>query len=95
MAIEHSITGVQDFCIAKLEEYDADNDLKPEMKLKAIGTMLQHLRGFAQLDLQHRNLLIKAPQVARDRELVVPLGKVIVKVIEAKAEPEENTKKAV
>jgi hypothetical protein len=89
MKIEHNIRGIQDFCIAKLEEFDSDNDLKPEFKLKAFGVMLQQLRGFSQLDLQHRNLLIKAPLVAKDRTLEMPLGKPQLKAIDGEVVPEQ------
>lgn len=86
--IEHNITGVQDFILDKLEEVDGDTELKPELKLKAVGMYLQQLRGFVSADLQYRALLIKAPAIVKDRSITVPLGK--TRLLEAKAEEPEK-----
>lgn len=94
MKIEHNITGVQDFCINKLEQYDADPDLKPDFKLKAFSVLLQQLRGFAQLDLAHRNLLIKAPAIARDRSIIVPLGRPQLEALPSEPEAWEKEPKS-
>ena len=74
MTIERNINGIIDFCLNKVEEIDAreDIDLDKKAKLGQILAYLKEIRGFASEN--HKRLLIQAPDVAKNGAIVLPIG---------------------
>ena len=74
MAIERTVNGVVDFLISSVERIEERDDIDIEKKAKIELAFLRECRGFVAADLQYKNLLIKAPDVAKNRAIVLPLG---------------------
>lgn len=74
MQIGRNVNGVVDFLLTKVESLEERDDIDIEKKAKIELAFLRECRGYIAADLQYKNLLIKAPDVARNRKIVMPLG---------------------
>jgi len=72
--IERNVNGVVDYCISKVEEIDARDDMDVEKKAKICLAYLKQARDYTMANLQHKKLLITAPDVAKNPSIVLPVG---------------------
>lgn len=74
MSIQRDANGVMDFLFDKLEEVDTRDDVEFEKKIKMFDTMLKHVWNAGRLNLQYKNLMMRAPDIAKNEGLVLQLG---------------------
>lgn len=72
--IERNINGVVDFCIAKVEEIDGRDDMDIEKKSRMMLAFFKEVRGYMTANLAYKKLLITAPDVAKNAEIVLQVG---------------------
>ena len=74
MTIERNVNGIVDYCLEKVEEIDAREDLDIDKKTKYGLAYLKELRGFASLNLGYKKLMLQAPELAKNSGIVLPIG---------------------
>lgn len=72
--IERNINGIVDYCISKVEELDQLEDVSIEKRAKLGLAYLKEARNYTLANLQHKKLLITAPDVAKNADIVLPIG---------------------
>ena len=74
MAIKRDVNGIVDYMLDKVEEVDARGDIDIEKQMKYEIALLKEIRQYVRVGLYHRKLLMMAPDVARDTDIVLPVG---------------------
>lgn len=95
--IERTTSGLMDYCMARVEEVDARTDIDIDKKVKYGLAYIKEVRGLAGLELQYKKLAMMAPDVARDRNNVLPIGskpKAVEQQPQTEAKPETEAKPA-
>lgn len=90
--IARNTDGVVEFCIDQAEEIKDREDLDIDKKTKHTLAYLNMAMQYCKLNLANKQLMLKAPEIAKNRALVLQLGP--VKVEEIKSDEEEQPKKA-
>ena len=72
--IARNINGIVDFCITQVEELADTDDISLDKKAKIALGYLREARSYALLNLQHKKLLISAPDVAKNTDIVLSIG---------------------
>ena len=74
-SINRDVNGVVDFLFDKLEEVDSRDDVEFEKKIKMFDTMLKNIWTGARLNMQFKALMMRAPDIAQNKNMVLQLGK--------------------
>jgi hypothetical protein len=74
MSINRDINGVTDFLFDQIEEVDGRKDMEFDKKLRAIDTLLKHVWKAAGANLAYKQMMLRAPDMAQNREVVLQLG---------------------
>ena len=74
MSIERNVNGIVDYCLEKVEEIDARDDLDIEKKAKIGLSYLKEVRGFVSANLQFKKLMTQSPDVAKNPAIVLTVG---------------------
>ena len=82
MSIKRDVDGVVDHVIDMIESVDDDSEMSLEKKVALTDKLLKHVWAGARTIIQHKQMVLKAPDVARNRDIVVPLGKAPLKMVE-------------
>jgi hypothetical protein len=71
--MDRDITGVTNFLFDQLEEVDKRSDMEFEKKLKNADVILRHIWKAANLNLAYKKMLLQAPDIAQNQDLVLKL----------------------
>ncbi len=71
--MERDITGVTNFLFDQLEEVDKRTDMEFEKKIKNVDVLLRHIWKAANANLAYKKMLLQAPDIAQNQELVLKL----------------------
>lgn len=82
MAIKRDVNGIVDYCLDQVEEIDSRDDLDIDKKVKYGLAYMKEVRGFVGLGLQHKKLMMQAPEIAKNTGIVLPIGSATPKAIE-------------
>ena len=74
MSIERNINGVIDHLMNKVEEVDHIQDMDFAQKMKITNQIVNSIWRGASLNLQHKKLLARAPDVAKNNSIPLQLG---------------------
>jgi hypothetical protein len=74
MTIVRTTDGLQDFFFEQMETISARADIEHEKKVKLYDTLARHIWNGARLNLQYKQLMMKAPDIAKNRAVVLDLG---------------------
>jgi len=72
--IERSVDGVVDYCIDKVEQIDERDDLDIEKKNRQVQGFLKEARAWATMNVGFKKLMIQAPDIAKNRAIMMPIG---------------------
>lgn len=75
MSIQRDINGIIDHLLDQVEEVDKRKDLELEKKIKMTDQILRNVWKGASLNIQHKQLMLRAPDIAQNKEVVLQLGK--------------------
>ena len=75
MSIQRDINGIIDHLLYQVEEVDKRKDLELEKKIKMTDQILRNVWKGASLNIQHKQLMLRAPDIAQNKEVVLQLGK--------------------
>ena len=88
MTIKRTTDGIADYCLSQVEAIDARDDLHVEKKAKLGLAYLKEAREATKMNLAYKQLMMKAPDVAKNAAIVLHLGSPDVRQIED--EPEQD-----
>jgi len=74
MAIARNINGVIDYLLEQAEEIDARSYIELEKKIKMTDQIFRNVWKGAALNLQHKHLMLRAPDIAANKSAVLQLG---------------------
>lgn len=72
--IERNIQGVNDFLLDQVEKIDS-SELEIEKRVNLMTKLIAQVHKGVSLELAYKKMLIQAPDVTKNRDIVVPLGK--------------------
>lgn len=75
MSMQRDINGIIDHLLDQVEEVDKRKDLELEKKIKMTDQILRNVWKGASLNIQHKQLMLRAPDIAQNKEVVLQLGK--------------------
>ena len=74
MSIKRDANGVMDFLFDTLEKIDQREDVELKEKVKMFDVMLKNVWHAGRLNMAYKSLLLRAPDIAKNKELVLELG---------------------
>lgn len=74
MTMQRDINGIIDHLLDQVEQVDARSDIELEKKIKMTDQILRNVWKGASLNLQHKHLMLRAPDIAANKEAVLQLG---------------------
>ena len=89
--IVRSTDGVADFCISQADDIKDREDLDIDKKTKHVLAYLSMAMQYTKLNLENKKLLLKAPEIAKNRALVLQLGPPQLEQVEPVEDEEEET----
>ena len=90
-SIARNTDGIIDHCLTKVEEIDDRDDIDIEKKISMSMKVLKEAREFAKLNMQHKMLMMKAPDVAKNSAIVLQLGSPQLREADIPVEPKKAT----
>jgi len=88
MTIKRTTDGIADYCLSQVESIDDRDDLDVEKKAKLGLAYLKEAREATKMNLAYKQLMMKAPDVAKNAGIVLHLGSPKVREVESKPEVE-------
>lgn len=85
MSITRTTDGIADYCLSQVETLDARDDLDIEKKAKLGLAYLKEAREATKMNLAYKQLMMKAPDVAKNPSIVLTLGTPALKAVEKTA----------
>lgn len=74
MSIERNVNGLADYWLDQIEAIDSQGDMDIEKKIKLAKAASQEIREMMRLNLTYKNLVLKAPDLARNPAVTMSLG---------------------
>jgi len=74
MKISRDSTGLVDLCFTMLDRVHNDEAIELRDKVKLTSTLIKDVREVVRLELEHKKMLLRAPDLTRNREIALKLG---------------------
>lgn len=84
MTIKRNTDGMADFWIDQMEDISQRDDLDIEKKIKLAKSCSQEVREYVKANLAYKQLMMRAPDVAKNASIVLSIGSPEVKKVEDK-----------
>ncbi len=75
MSIQRDINGIIDHLLDQVDEVSKHKGLELEKKIKMTDMALRNVWKFASINLQYKKMMLLAPDIAKDKDVVLTLGK--------------------
>ena len=72
--IKRNTDGILDFILDKVDDIDSDTDIDIKTRVALIDKMMNHVWKAAHAAREHKKLMLRAPDIARNESIAVPLG---------------------
>ena len=72
--MNRDINGIIDHLLDQVEEVDKRTDIELEKKIKMTDQILRNVWKGASLNLQHKHLMLRAPDIAQNKDVTLQLG---------------------
>lgn len=73
MAIQRDLAGVNDFIFDQLDAIQEYKDMDPLSKARLTDLYLRNMWKGATVNLQHKKLAMRSPEVASSRDITLPV----------------------
>lgn len=74
MAIARDVNGLADYWVGMIESVDERDDIDIEKKINLAKKASQEVREMLKLNMAYKSLMLKAPDLAKNEKIVLPVG---------------------
>lgn len=74
MKIARDSTGLVDLCFTMLDRVHNDEAIELKDKVKLTSSLIKDVREVVRLELEHKRMLLRAPDLTRDRRNALVFG---------------------
>lgn len=75
--MNRDINGIIDHLLDEVDDLNKVKDLDREKKIRMTDMLLRNVWKGASLNLQHKKLALRAPEIAQSKEITLQLGNTI------------------
>jgi hypothetical protein len=80
--IKRNDQGIVDYCLDQVEMIDSRDDLDIEKKARYGLAYIKEARGYVSLGLENKKLMMKSPDIAKNANIVLPVGSSMQQAVE-------------